>query len=61
MTAPTLGVASTPDGLVAIGGAEAGLWIVDPITAREVARQILVAASQALGEEPAHIYQVDNR
>jgi hypothetical protein len=28
---------------------------------REIARQLLVASSEALGEEPAHIYKVDNR
>jgi hypothetical protein len=54
-------VSATADGMVAIGGAGTGLWIVDPTTARDLARQLLVAADNATEQPVAHIYQVDNR
>ena len=54
-------VVATAGGMVEFGSADTGIWIVDPTTARDLARQLLVAASIALGEPIAHIYQVDNR
>ncbi len=53
-------VAATP-GRVWLGDRIEGAHVMGPETAREIARRLLVAADEADGRTPAHVYQVDNR
>ena len=56
--APTVGFGA---GTVVFGSRTFGLWEFAPSMARDIARQLLIAADGAEGNPPSHIYQVDAR
>lgn len=45
-------------GRVLIGNKDDGFFAMSPFAARDVARRLLVAADEAEGERPSHLYQV---
>ena len=47
--------------VVYLGRKADGFFAMDPGTARDIARRLLVEADHAEGRVPAHIYKVDNR